>query len=118
MRALFPKTPVAKNSFCITNVNLVDGTGSHVREGVSVLIKDGVIADVMDSSVPVEHGQDVALINAYGAFLLPGFIDAHLHFGVNLELDPAYLQRRLAVESEFTEGLDGRCNHRERPWRD
>lgn len=101
MRALFPKTPVAKNSFCITNVNLVDGIGGHVREGASVLIKDGVIADVMDSSVPVERGQDVALINADGAFLLPGFIDAHLHFGVNLELDPAYLQRRLAVERVF-----------------
>jgi cytosine/adenosine deaminase-related metal-dependent hydrolase len=57
------------------NARLVDGTGASPREGVSILIREGRIAqlgtDVSAEGVPV--------LDVSGASVLPGLIDAHVH---------------------------------------
>lgn len=101
MRALFPKVPGANSAFRIINVNLIDGCGGPIQRDASVLIVNGRISDIGVSSSTNRFSDDVVTVDADGAYLLPGFIDAHVHFGVNLELDSAYLQHRLAVEAAF-----------------
>lgn len=47
--------------------------------GGTVLVTDGVITAVGEQ---VEVGPDVAVVDATGKWVLPGFVDAHAHLGV------------------------------------
>ncbi|KAL2209393.1 composite domain of metallo-dependent hydrolase [Sarocladium strictum] len=60
-------------SFIIRGVRLFDGL--DVSENTSVLIKDGVIAEVG----PNTEAEGVPIIEKPGHTLLPGLIDAHVH---------------------------------------
>jgi len=71
------------STFVVRDVRLFDGT--IVTEHRSVLIKDGVIAEVGDASLKVPQG--VTVIDGAGKTLLPGLIDAHVHLSQNLEVN-------------------------------
>ena len=65
--------------FLIHNGTLIDGNGGEPVENAVVLIKDRKILDVgSEDSVKVPDG-DVKRIDAQGGFILPGFIDCHVH---------------------------------------
>jgi len=66
-----------EGSLLIGGGTLIDGTGRPPMENVQVLVRDGVIADVTTS--PRASG-DAAVIDARGKFILPGFIDSHVHY--------------------------------------
>jgi imidazolonepropionase-like amidohydrolase len=53
-------------------------------EGGTVLIEDGKIAAV-GAEADVDIPEDAELIDAAGAWVLPGFLDAHVHLGVHEE---------------------------------
>lgn len=57
---------------------LLDGTGAEPRYHVALVIRDGLIADVvpLPDAVP---GPGVRVINARNATVLPGFINANAH---------------------------------------
>lgn len=59
----------------ISNINLIDGTGKPMREGISIGIKDGKIV-ALDS---VLSGDGTKHINGTGKFLIPGLFDCHTH---------------------------------------
>jgi len=62
----------------IRNARLVDGTGSAPRPHTSILVRNGRIAEIgSDLAAP-----DVPVLEADGATVLPGLIDAHVHLGV------------------------------------
>ena len=61
----------------LTGARLFDGTGGPVREGVAVLVEDGVIRRVAAAEEPCPAG--ARLIDAGRRVLLPGLIDAHTH---------------------------------------
>jgi Amidohydrolase family len=60
-----------------TNVRLFDGLALNTRDGVSVLVVDGMIADVADGPLSAPDGATV--IDGGGRTLMPGLIDAHWH---------------------------------------
>ena len=62
---------------------VVDGTGAPAREA-DVRIRQGVITEV--TAGLKANGENV--IDAAGAFVTPGFIDAHTHFDPTLFWDP------------------------------
>lgn len=64
---------VEGNSFVVRNVRVFDG--SHVLEGVNVVVRDGVVESVGRS----RWARAMPVIDGSGATLLPGFIDAHGH---------------------------------------
>lgn len=69
--------------FLIHNGKLIDGNGGKpVKDGI-VLIKNGKIVDVGDEkSVEVPDGE-IKRLNAQKGFILPGFIDCHVHMMFN-----------------------------------
>lgn len=60
----------------VRNATVLDTTTMTYAERQVVVIEDGIIVDVADSPV---GGADVD-IDARGRFVLPGLIDAHVHF--------------------------------------
>jgi imidazolonepropionase-like amidohydrolase len=60
-----------------TNARLFDGVNLNTRQGVSVLVQNGMIVDVADGPVAPPDGATV--IDAGGRTLMPGLIDAHWH---------------------------------------
>jgi imidazolonepropionase-like amidohydrolase len=61
----------------LTGARLFDGTGAPVREGVAVLVEDGVIRHVGDASQPCPDG--ARQLDVGQRTLMPGLIDAHTH---------------------------------------
>ncbi|KAF5083373.1 Imidazolonepropionase [anaerobic digester metagenome] len=66
----------------IKNGTLIDGTGADPIENAAILIKDNMIQVVgPENSVKIPKGTGV--VDAYGGFIMPGFIDTHLHVMAN-----------------------------------
>ena len=64
-------------SFIIKDARIF--TGERVLESGTVLVKDGLIASVSDSSTSSLPAEDVPTVSGHGHTLLPGLIDAHIH---------------------------------------
>jgi imidazolonepropionase-like amidohydrolase len=72
---------MAGGAIAITGARIVPITGEPV-DGGTVLVQDGKITAV-GAGVQVPEG--ITVIDAAGSWVLPGFIDAHVHLGVHEE---------------------------------
>ncbi len=83
-------------NLAIAHATLIDGTGAAARANVTILIRDGTIARVMDADAAVVP-EGVRLIDATGKFVIPGLADMHVHFGTGglLPFDSATVDRVL-----------------------
>jgi imidazolonepropionase-like amidohydrolase len=94
----------------LENARLFDGTGSAVRQGVSLLIEGGRIAQVAQGDQSQPEG--TRAVDLGGRTLLPGLIDAHAHVGIAFPtptpahgaepLLPGVLAHQLAAELRRT----------------
>ena len=75
--ALIAAPEPARGQLWLTGVRLFDGTGGPLRDGVAVLVSDGVIQRVGSASEPCPPG--ARMIDAGQRTLLPGLTDAHTH---------------------------------------
>ena len=79
--ALFAATHFAyaqrSSTIVITHANLIDGISNEVRRDVTVVIADGRISRIETGAGSVPAG--ASIIDLKGRWLLPGFIDAHVH---------------------------------------
>ena len=75
-----PTEPVgARNDqqpLLLSNLRLFDGSGKGVRDGVQVLIRGNLIADILPAAEKVEGAN---VIDCQGKLVLPGLIDTHWH---------------------------------------
>lgn len=62
-------------ALALTGATLVDGTGAAPRTG-TVVMRDGKIACVGECEV----GPDVHAVDARGKWIVPGLVDAHVHY--------------------------------------
>lgn len=60
----------------IRGARIIDGTGAEPRAGV-VLLEDGLVASIEAPDAAI--ASDVEVVDAAGATVLPGLIDAHVH---------------------------------------
>ena len=93
------------------NVTLVDGTGTPPQHGVTVVVKDNRIESIgTDIEIP---DSEYDVIDLKGKFMLPGLIDAHVHFGGTdryglpgisgrKTTDDYFLSRRLCLRNGIT----------------
>ena len=71
----------AQNTVVISDVTVIDGTGSPLRSGVTVVVEGGKISRVESSSrAAVPAG--AVVIDGSGKYLLPGFIDSNVHASI------------------------------------
>jgi len=75
--SLFGVSVVAAAGLAITNVTVIDGTGGPNIPNQTVLIEDGRIVAVQSATESAPS--DSRTIEATGKFLMPGWIDAHIH---------------------------------------
>ena len=68
--------PVGEGDLAVVGGRLVDGTGAPPRECATVLIRNGVVSEVVDGEVTPDGYRVVA---ARGRTVMPGLIDAHVH---------------------------------------
>lgn len=61
-----------------TGAQLVDVETATIRPGVTLIVAGGMIEGVLESGAPLPRGVPVVYLG--GAYLLPGLIDAHVHF--------------------------------------
>lgn len=62
----------------LINVNVIDGKGSPARPDQTVLIHEGLIAQIGDAS-SIQIPEDAEILDLKGKSLLPGFIMFHEH---------------------------------------
>lgn len=66
-------------TFVLTNALLVDGGGGEPVEGATLIVADGLIAEIhTDGSTPSVTG---TILDCRGRTVIPGLIDAHVHIG-------------------------------------
>jgi len=94
--------PLEKTDYdlIISNVNLIDGSGSPLQSGVNVYIKNNRIAQI-DTGV---LSQKEKVINGTNKYLIPGLFDCHAHTS-NYQKDfPRFMH--YGVTSVFITGGD------------
>lgn len=68
----------------LKNATLIDGTGNQPQKNMTVLVK-GTKIEAAGQDIPVPA--DAQVIDLAGKILLPGFSDAHTHFGGSASLE-------------------------------
>jgi imidazolonepropionase-like amidohydrolase len=79
MVARLPHTPQAEGVLRLVGATLVDGTGGPPLPDAEVELQDGVVAYVGPHR---PDGVAVPTVDLSGRFLLPGFVDAHVHLSM------------------------------------
>lgn len=79
MAARLPQTPHAPGVVRLLGATLVDGTGTAPLPDSDVELRDGVIvySGPRRAHAPADRTYDLA-----GVFLMPGFVDAHVHLSM------------------------------------
>src|SRR4051812_21585424 len=116
---------------CITNAQLVDGTGGPAIPSAAVLIRDGLIAYAGPAAGLPEIAPSARRIDARGGTIMPGLVEAHFHptyFDVAelADLDIKYpveyvtllaaANARLALECGYTAARSGGSLHNVDVW--
>lgn len=78
MSGAVPSFPT-RGDAVLVNLRLIDGVDPHPKEGLAIVVRDGVIAAI----VPEADAGDGA-IDLGGAHVMPGLINMHTHFSLSL----------------------------------
>ncbi|MCL2115642.1 MAG: amidohydrolase family protein [Methanobrevibacter sp.] len=70
------------NSMLIKNITIIDPSYSEPLENIAILIKKGKIIAI-DKAVCIDIDDGCEIIDGEGNFILPGFIDMHVHLMAN-----------------------------------
>ena len=86
-----PPPAAIEADYALTNATLIDGTGADPVSDAVLLVKgERIVAVGSAASLVVPAG--VKSINLQGATILPGFINAHVHFAFNEQKLEAWAQ--------------------------
>ncbi|MGZ7094984.1 MAG: amidohydrolase family protein [Methanobacterium sp.] len=67
----------------VYNGTLIDGNGGESTPNAAILIKDDEIIEVTSEDSIIIPSGEIKKIDANGMFILPGFIDTHVHIMAN-----------------------------------
>jgi imidazolonepropionase-like amidohydrolase len=76
--AALAQTGSSQPSLAITNVNVIDATGSPVQAGMTVIIQGNRIVSI-GKRAKVKVPKNAQVVDATGQFLIPGLWDMHVH---------------------------------------
>src|SRR3954453_10858124 len=78
-------------SIILKNVCVIDGLGGQARTEQTLFIKAGKISGSGQLQAAPAAGAGDAVIEGDGKWLLPGFIDSHVHLSMSGNLNPAQM---------------------------
>ena len=81
-------------SHALVDVSIIDGTGSPAVDHQTILISDGRITGIGPSNV-IEVPAAATVHDLAGRYVVPGFIDLHVHFPSDSTVHQAMLDRLL-----------------------
>ena len=90
---------VAPPATLFTNVNVFTGKSLVVGKGMSVLVKDGTIANVQPGTMPAPEG--TMTIDGGGRTLMPGLIDNHVHIFLSASTEAQLMDPKSTPEILF-----------------
>lgn len=97
--ARLPEAPAGKQAIRLLGASLIDGSGASPLHDAEILMADGRIAYAGARRPDGDADPSAITVDLQGKTVLPGFIDTHLHFGMDLEDWAADVSR---FESERT----------------
>jgi len=84
--ARLPLTPPGGKTYRLTGCTLIDGNGGPPIADAQIRVaNDRIVYAGPATQAPRDTGPDVTTIALEGRTILPGFIDAHVHFGLVVE---------------------------------
>lgn len=90
----------------ILSGGVVPDFGTMTFSKKTVVVKDGVIEDLLEPGYCVGSGNQYQMIDLNGAFLSPGFIDVHAHSDLATFSDPAQNPK---IQQGVTTEIVGNC---------
>ena len=70
---------VQSPTVALTNVKVIDGTGGPAREGQTIVIRDGRIADIGPADEVADRIRNAQVLDLEGHTVIPGLIGLHNH---------------------------------------
>jgi imidazolonepropionase-like amidohydrolase len=86
----------AQQNILVTNVNIISMKDSGIAYKKSVLIRDGKIVSVKDV-IKTDPKNKMTVLDAAGAYMIPGLFDMHMHFYHDMGLDKKYLAEEVKL---------------------
>jgi len=86
----------------LTNTRVIDGTGAPAREGQTIVIRDGIIAEILGPGAKVTVPEGATTIDLTGKTVIPGLVMFHEHLyypgggGVYAQLGASFSRLYLA----------------------
>jgi imidazolonepropionase-like amidohydrolase len=103
--AHLPSTIPGADHLLLRGATLIDGTGNTPTTDAEVEVRDGRVVYAGPARGTKPAG--ATLVDLSGKTILPGFIDAHVHFGMSIEDQPADAAR-FESERTFRSALNAR----------
>ena len=66
------------SNYALINCNMIDGVNSGVSSNMTILVRDGIIADIGKSN-ELKASPDYKIIDVGDRYVMPGIINAHVH---------------------------------------
>lgn len=92
------------NTYLINHGLYFDGSDQKPRIA-NLLIENGTIKQA--SSSPIKVGDDIAVIDAKGKWVMPGFLDTHTHYDAEVLIQPGLKE---SVRHGVTTAVIGSCS--------
>ncbi|MBD0852566.1 amidohydrolase family protein [Maribacter arenosus] len=73
-----PRKEKTDNLIVITNTSLIDMNNGQVSEGMTLIIKNGIITTIGKSN-EIELSPEAKIVNGTGKYIIPGLWDMHAH---------------------------------------
>src|SRR5688572_10179804 len=84
----------------IRNITVIDGTGAQPRGPIDIVVQNNRITEVSSVGFPgvainerSRPAKGTKEIDGAGLYLMPGFVDAHVHCGGGQARDPEYVYK-------------------------
>lgn len=79
----------------LENVTLIDGTGAPPRQNTAIVIQGDRIVEIINKRKN-GYSDRATVVNFAGRYVLPGFIDMHIHLAPDIEIQQKTLKTLLA----------------------